>query len=133
MAKVEVVVEEVPESSDEENQLQEVTHKVFLAGVGAVAMVQDRMSACLAELVERGEGVELEARQRVRDRMEKRKNQVRKVARRREKVATNAEAELEAQIQRFLDRMNVPSKDDIDALGNQVTELTKKVDGLKQA
>jgi poly(hydroxyalkanoate) granule-associated protein len=135
MAKVEVVVEEVAESSAEaeEKQLQEVTHKLFLASIGAGAIVQEKVSACLAKLIERGEGVELETRQLVRDRMEKRKHQVRKMAKRQEEAATDAEAETEAQVRRFLDRMNVPSKDDINALGAQVTELTAKVDELKQA
>lgn len=132
MAKVEVVVEEASEEA-EDVQLREATHKLFLASLGAAAMVQDRVSACMAKLVELGEDVELEARQRVRDRMEQRKHQVRKMAGRREKAAGDAEAEMEAQVRGFLDRMNVPSKDDIDALGTQVTELTKKVDELKKA
>ena len=51
-------------------QLREATHKLFLASLGAAAMVQDRISACMGKLVELGEEVELETRQRVRDRME---------------------------------------------------------------
>jgi poly(hydroxyalkanoate) granule-associated protein len=135
MAKVEVVVEEVPEASEEaeEKQLQEAAHNLYLASVGAVAMVQDMVSACLVKFVERGEVVEAETRQRLGDRMAKRKHQVRKMTRRQEKTATDADAEMEAQVQGLLDRMNVPSKDDIDALGAQVTELTNKVDELKQA
>jgi poly(hydroxyalkanoate) granule-associated protein len=86
----------------------------------------------MAKLVELGEEVELQTRQRVRDRMEQRKHQVRKMAGKREKAAADAEAEMEAQVRGFLDRMNVPTKDDIDALGAQVTELTKKVDELKK-
>jgi poly(hydroxyalkanoate) granule-associated protein len=131
MAKVEVVVQEASEEA-EDMQLREATHKLFLASLGAAAMVQDRVSACMAKLVELGEEVELETRQRVRDRMEQRKHQVRKMAGKREKAAADAEAEMEAQVRGFLDRMNVPTKDDIDALGAQVTELTKKVDELKK-
>lgn len=137
MAKVEVVVEEVPEVSEEteEKQLREATHKLFLASIGAAAMVQDRMSDCLVKLVERGEVVEREASQRVRGKMEKSKHQVRKMAKRQEQATADAEAdaEMEVQVQGLLGRMNVPTKDDIDALGAQVTELTKKVDELKQA
>ena len=135
MAKVEVVVEEVPEVTEEaeDKQLQEAARKLFLASLGATAMVQEKMADCLVKLVERGEGIELEARQRVRDRMEKRRHQVRKIASKREKAAADADTEMEAQVQGFLDRMDVPTKGDIDALGAQVTELTKKVDELKKA
>ncbi len=135
MAEVEVVIKDVqvdPEET-EDGMLREATHKLFLASVGAVAMVQDTMAECLTRFVERGEVVELEGKQLVRQRMEKRKHQVRKLARRQEKVATEADAEMEAEVEGLLNRMNVPTKSDIDALGAQVSELTQKVDELKGA
>ena len=132
MAKVEVVVQDVPEDADE-MALREATHRLFLAGVGAAALVQDKMVACLTKFVERGETVEQEGRQLVRDRMEKRKHQVRKLAKKGEKVSVEADAEMEVEVEALLDRMNVPTKGDIDALGAQVAELTKKVDELKKA
>jgi poly(hydroxyalkanoate) granule-associated protein len=84
-------------------------------------------------LLERGADVERETRDLLRGRMEKRRHQIRKVAGKREQVVADAEAELETQVSSFLERMNVPSKDDINALGAQVAELTKKVDELKTA
>ena len=141
MAKVEVVVEDVQDAPDEteEQALQETTHKLYLASIGAAAMAQDKIAACLARLIERGEAVELEGRRLVRDRMEKRKHQVRKLARKQDdakkqdEAAAEADAELEAEVEGLLDRMNVPTKTDIDALGAQVAELTEKVDNLKKA
>ncbi len=135
MAEVKVVVNDVQAAPDETEDmvLREAAHKLFLASVGAVAMVQDTMVGCLARFVERGEVVEQEGRQLVRQRMEKRKHQVRKFARRQEEVAMEADVEMEAEVEGLLNRMNVPTKSDIDALGAQVAELTKKVDELKRA
>jgi len=135
MTEVKVDVQDVPDGSEETEDMamREATHKLFLASVGALAMVQDKMAACLARSIERGEVVEQEGRRLVRQRMEVRKHQVRKLARKQEKIAVDADAEMEVEVEGLLDRMNVPTKSDIDALGAQVTELTKKVDELKGA
>jgi poly(hydroxyalkanoate) granule-associated protein len=135
MAKVEVVVQDVPEQAEEreEQVLQETAHRFFLASIGAMALAQDMLSTWVTRLIERGEAAEQEGRRMMRSRMEKRKHQVRKLAQKQEKVAADADAELRAEVENLLDRMNVPTKSDIDALGAQVAELTKKVDGLKKA
>lgn len=135
MSKVEVVAKEVPDGSEETDEiaLREASHKLFLVGVGAAAMVQDKVEACLARFVERGEAVEQEGRHLLRDRMEKRKHQVRRMTKRGEQASVEADVEMEVEVEALLDRMNVPTKSDIDALGNQVAELTTKVDELKKA
>jgi poly(hydroxyalkanoate) granule-associated protein len=137
MAKVEVVVEDVQDAPDEteEQALRETAHTLYLASIGAAAMAQDKIAACLARFIERGEAVELEGRQLVRDKMAKRKHQVRKLTKKQDEAVVDADvdAELEAEVQGLLDRMNVPTKTDIDALGAQVADLTEKVDSLKKA
>jgi poly(hydroxyalkanoate) granule-associated protein len=129
MAKVEVKVEGTEEET-EKRPVRETTHKVVLAGVGAAAVAQEALADCLARFVERGEIVEQETRQIFRDRMARRRHQVRKLVERRTEALQDSEAELEAEVQGLLDRMNVPSKSDIDALSAKITELSKKVDEL---
>jgi poly(hydroxyalkanoate) granule-associated protein len=131
MAKVEVRVEETPEEA-KRRPVREASHKMFLAGVGATVVVREAIADCMLRFIERGEIVEQETRQLLRDRMERRRHQVRKVVDKRKK-GDAPEAELEEQVEVFLDRMNVPTKSDIDALGAKITELTKKVDELKEA
>ena len=131
MAEVEVRVEESAEEV-ERMPVMEATHKMFLAGVGAAALVQEAIVDWMARFVERGELVEQETRQMLRDRMARRRHQVRKAVDKRKNAAQDSEAELEAEVQGLLGRMNVPSKDDIDALSAKVTELTKKVDELNE-
>ena len=122
MAKqVEVVVEEAP-VEEERRPFAEITHKVLLAGIGAVALAQEEIEAFVNKLVERGELAEKDGRKMVKDVMEKRK-----------KEAAKAEDQLDKRLEVLLDRMNVPTKNDIDALSAKITALTKKVDELKKA
>jgi poly(hydroxyalkanoate) granule-associated protein len=129
MTKVDVKVEETAEEV-EHWPLLEATHKILLAGVGAMAVAQEAMMDCMARFVERGEIVEQDARQMLSGTMANRKHQVRKVVDRRKKTPQDSDAELEAEVQGMLDRRNIPSKGDIDALSAKITELTKKVDEL---
>jgi poly(hydroxyalkanoate) granule-associated protein len=119
--KVEVVVEEAGEEK-ERNPLLEMSRKVLLAGMGAVALAQEEVEEFVSKLVERGEIAEKDGKKLVRDVMEKRK-----------KEAKKAEDEMEKRVEELLDRMNVPTKSDIEALSAKITELTKKVDELKKA
>lgn len=118
--KVEIKVEEAPEG--EGNVFLGMARKVLLAGMGAVALTQEEVEKFVAKLVERGEIAEKDGKKLVHDVMEKRK-----------KEAKKAEDELDKRLEVLLDRMNVPSKSDIDALSAKITALTKKVDELKKA
>ena len=132
MAEVEVVVQEAEEGA-ERQPVQEKPCKMQLACIGAVAMTHDAVVACVGRFVERGEGLERQGKRLVRDRMDRRKHRVRKLARKGEKDVDAADVELEGEIEGLMHRMNVPTKSDIDALSAQVTALTEKVDELQEA
>jgi poly(hydroxyalkanoate) granule-associated protein len=132
MAKVEVVVEE-PTEEAECSALLEAMRRIFLAGLGAVAVTQEAIVDGLAKFVERGERVEEKGRKMAQKRIEQRRHQVRKVVRKRKKEVEAASDEMEERVATLLDSMNVPSKDDIDTLSAKITELTEKVDELKKA
>jgi polyhydroxyalkanoate synthesis regulator phasin len=51
----------------------------------------------------------------------------------RKKSTEKAEDEFTKRVEDILDRMSVPTKADIEALGEKITALTKKVDDLKKA
>ena len=120
MAKVEVTVEEGMEEG-ERGRFYDTMRKVLLAGMGAVALAQEEVEAFVAKLVERGELAEQDGKKLVRDVMEKRKKETQK-----------AEDQFEKRVEELLDRMNVPSKSDIEALSAKITALSKKVDELKK-
>lgn len=105
----------------ERNPVLGMAHKVLLAGIGAVALTQEEVERFVGKLVERGEIAEQDGKKLVGDVMEKRK-----------KEAKKAEGELDNRLEDLLNRMNVPTKGDINALSAKITELSKKVDELKE-
>jgi polyhydroxyalkanoate synthesis regulator phasin len=115
--KIEIVEEEVAEAG---SSLLAGVRRVLMAGVGAVALAQDEVEEFVKKLVDRGEIAEKDGRKLVDDILEKRKNRTEK-----------AEDALESRIESLLDRMNVPSKSDIDQLSKKITLLAEKVDELK--
>jgi polyhydroxyalkanoate synthesis regulator phasin len=106
----------------ERNPVLGLAHKVLLAGFGAVALTQEEAEKFVGKLVERGEIAEQDGKKMVKDVMERRK-----------KEAKKAEGEFDKRLEDLLERMNVPSKGDIDALSAKITELSKKVDELKES
>lgn len=117
--KIEVQEESVEK---EVNSMLAAVRKVLLAGIGVVALAQEEVEEFVNRLIERGEIAEKDGRRLVSDIMERRKKQVQE-----------AEEELESRIEEILNRMNIPSKADIDALSRKITNLSKKVDELKKS
>jgi len=117
------VVEEIPTNGKEEsNPFVEAVHKVLMASIGAFALAQEEIEDFVDKLVERGELAEKDGRKIVREVMDRRK-----------KDAEKAEDSLTRRVEEILSRMNVPTKSDIDALGEKVAALAQKVDELKKA
>ncbi len=116
-----VVLEEATNGKEEKNQIFDLARKVLLAGIGAVALAQDEVEEFVDKLVERGEIAEKDGKKLVREVMERRK-----------KDAEKAEDEVTHRIEEVLDRMMVPTKADIEALGDKIAALSKKVDELKK-
>jgi poly(hydroxyalkanoate) granule-associated protein len=118
--KVEVKVEE-PAEEAERNPFFDAARRVLMASIGVVALAQEEMEEFVNRLVERGEIAEKDGKKLIREMMEKRK-----------KEAQKAEDQMDKRIKDLLDRMNVPTKSDIEALSAKITALTKKVEELKK-
>ncbi|MGD8752686.1 MAG: phasin family protein [Anaerolineales bacterium] len=111
------------ETTEEERRtILEMARKVLLAGMGAVALAQDEVEAFVNKLIERGEIAEKDGKNLIADLREKRKKETKK-----------AESEVNKRIEEVLDRLNVPSKADIEALNQKIATLTEKIDELKEA
>ena len=106
----------------EKSPLLETARKVLLAGIGAVALAQDEVEDFVNKLVERGQIAETDGKKLVKDIMDRSKKDVRKT-----------EAELDKRVEEILTRMNIPTKNEIEALGQKITVLTKKVEELKKS
>lgn len=126
--EVEVKVREVAENGKETaGAFVETLRKLLLAGVGAVAMSRDEADAFVSRLVERGELAQKDAEKLLRE--------VQAKLRVRPSVEAQAEkvsSRVEHGVEEFLNRLNIPSKRDIDDLSAKIAQLTARVEELRK-
>lgn len=120
--KIEMEEEVVTEGS---NPFVEGVRRVLLAGVGAVSLAQDEAEKFVHKLIEKGEIAEKDGRSLLNDLADKRKQRTQESSKR-------VSDELEKRMESLLNRMNIPTKSDIEQLSQKVAELTKKIDTLKE-
>jgi len=113
--------EEPSKKEEELKPLFDAARRVLLAGIGVVALAQDEIEEFVTRMVERGEIAERDGKKLVREVVDKRKQ-----------YRQQAEEEITRRIEKALDRMNIPSKADLDALSEKITALSKKIDELKK-
>ena len=104
--------------AEERKPLFEAARKVVLAGIGAMALAQDELEDFVNRLVERGEIAEKDARKLIREVSEKRRKGV--------------AHEMDKRVEDMLARLNVPTKSDLDELGEKIAALSAKVEALKK-
>jgi len=104
-----------------QSRMMEMIRKVLLATIGAAVIAQEEIEALVNRLVERGEIAEKDGKKLMHELMEKRK---RKTAQVEEDISKNFES--------VLDRMDMPTKADVEALSQKITALSKKIDELKK-
>lgn len=100
--------------------LYDTTRLVLLAGVGAISLAQEEVNNFLDRLVERGEMAETDARNLVREVMDKREKleQERKQTVRAGRQAAAGE--------------RTATRADIEALNARIAELTRQIEELRQ-
>ncbi len=121
--KIDVEEEAVEEAA--KNPFVEGIRRALLAGVGAVTVAQDEAEKFVQKLVEKGEIAEKDGRSLLTDLAENRKQRAQESGKR-------VSDELEKRMESLLNRMNIPTKSDIEQLGSKVAELSKKIEALKE-
>jgi len=106
----------------EEPGILESLRRVLLASVGVVALTIEEIGDLVDKLVERGEIAEQEGKKLVNEIKEKRK-----------KKTGEAEDLASSRMREMMDKMDVPTKADIEDLSAKIATLSKKVDELKKA
>ncbi len=112
------VEEPAPESGSVFNALRKLT----LASIGAVIMAQDELEGIINKMVERGEVAEKDAKKLADEVVHWRKENTKK-----------AEMEFDKHFEQAMHRLNLPTRDDVDALTNKINQLAKKVEELKKS
>ncbi len=105
----------------------ESAHKIWLAGLGALAVAEEEGSKLFKSLVERGENIESRGIEHV----EKAKGAVTGVKVVAESYWETFERTIDDKISGVIKGIGVPSKDEIDSLSQRVEDLTKAVAKIK--
>jgi poly(hydroxyalkanoate) granule-associated protein len=127
--EVEVQVRDVAdEGKDVGHSFVDLLRKVVLAGVGAVAMSRDETEQLVAKLVERGELAQKDAEKLLRDVQSRLRQGRPDVQEQAEKVTARAQQGMED----FLNRLNIPSKRDIEDLSAKIAQLAARVEELRK-
>jgi len=108
-----------PASEKERSPMFEGVRRVLLAGMGVMALTMDEVQDFVDKMVERGELAEKDGKKIVREVMEKRK-----------KKAEEAQVKVTKRVREIMNRMDISTKADIEALSKAVDDLSKKVDEL---
>ena len=115
------------DSANGRNPVIKTMRSVLLAAVGALALGKEEIEAIVNRLVEKGEIAEQDGRDLINDMIERRKKEYEEAE---EKAEEKTEGMLDLRIESILNRMNIPSKSDVESLSRKVSELSKKVDTL---
>ena len=113
--------EEVVEEKSQ-HQMMELVRRLFLASIGAAVIAQEEIETLVNKLVERGEIAEKDGKKLINEMMDKRKTKTADVT-----------VEINKNVENVLARMNIPTKADVEALGQKINALSKKVDDLKKS
>src|SRR5215210_1868155 len=107
-----------------QDELKESAHRIWLAGLGALAAAGDEGTKMFDRLVDRGREYESRGRDEARKQYEGAKTSA-------EDVWSNWSEKLYETVTKALQRLGVPSRDEIRNLTQRVEELNAKVEMLR--
>ncbi len=108
-----------------ERGVTETVRSVLLAGIGALALTKDEIEEILNRLVERGELAEKDARRLFEELKGRPKKEVEVWEERLSKA-------LEPRLKRMLEQLNLPTRDDVQALSERIRTLEEKLEELRK-
>src|SRR5262245_5390418 len=103
-----------------QDELAESAHRIWLAGLGALAAAEEEGSKVFSRLVERGKDVESRSKQQVQD-----------VKSKAESAWSGVGEKIDEKVTAALHRLGVPTRDEISELSRKVEELNRKVEQLR--
>ncbi len=95
---------------------EDIIRKTFLAGIGFLSLAEDRMRKTFDIWVKKGEKVEEEGKKAVSELKEKF-----------EDLKKDFEKKIEIQISKTIEKLNIPTRDDIESLKRKIEELEQKL------
>jgi poly(hydroxyalkanoate) granule-associated protein len=145
--EIEVNVRQLEEPTPTPNpsvQVLEVMRKMMLAGFGALALTREEAEALLNRLVDRGEIAQKDAQRLMDETVTRFRTAAQPQATQVESTVTNLTSnvtnqvgglttQMESNLEQFLNRLNIPSKRDIDELSAKIAHLAARVEELRRS
>lgn len=123
---VEPVTAKVEEHMNGGNPVVKAMRNMLMAAIGTVSMGIEEVEAIVNHLIERGELAEKDGRAMVAEVKERRHKEAKEAV----KSGSKFDGLVDSRVESILSRMNIPSRGDVEDLGNKIGELSAKVDEL---
>ena len=140
--EIEVNVRQIDEQAQTVNptiQMVDLMRKLMLAGVSAFALSRDEGETFLNRLVERGELAQKDASRIMDESVSRLRTMAQPQTAQVESTLSNVTAQvnglsgqMESNLEQFLNRLNIPSKRDIDELSAKIAQLAARVEELRR-
>ncbi len=102
--------------------LEEITRKLLLASLGVIELTRETMESIIRELIKKGEVSREEGR-----------GLIEEILRKGEEGKKNLEDKLETKIVKTMEKLNIPTKKEIQELGEKIETLTEKIEGIAKS
>lgn len=112
--------------------LRESANRIWLAGLGAFAKTQEEGEKLFQTLVNEGERVEQRARETAAARIENAKGKVVEFRSQANHQLDRLEALFQERVAQVLNRLGIPTQDDIQELSKRVEALNESITALKK-
>ena len=112
--------------------IRESANRIWLAGLGAFAKTQEESEKLFQSLVTEGEKVEQQARQNAEARIEEARGKVVEFRGKANQQFDRLEELFQERVARVLNRLGVPTQDDIQELTKRVEALNESILALKK-
>jgi poly(hydroxyalkanoate) granule-associated protein len=123
-----------------QNDVTTSAHQVFLAGLGAAALVEQESGKLLQEseklfgkLVARGRKVEADGRKKLAEGKKQVVAARKKTEQKVERFQGEVSGQLNSQLTKLVQRLGIPHQDQIQTLSDRVAELTRKIDAMQKS
>lgn len=110
-----------------EGDLRESAHKIWMAGLGALATAEEEGSRLFRTLVDRGQSYESKVRKPVDDAARQMRGTMENVRGRAGKAMRDVEEAVDDRVTSALNRIGVPTRDEVARLTRKVEELNARL------
>lgn len=115
---------------DRTEQLSERAREIWLAGLGALASVEEEGSKLYQNLVKKGEDFEGKSKEQVDSVLDSVSENYKKVEKQFSDAFSKAEDTFEESVAKVVKGLGVPTQDEVSSLTKKVDKLTRKVEDL---